>query len=270
MGNTAKPTTEHVNNVMNESVAEQKAKATLETVKKEFEADDALRYLRNDSFNAGPSSLLGKIFYEKEGESTLKRWALSVTPKIDEASVLKEPITRMELIVENKVAANIEFLSFLSSSLSADEVYEVKVIDNAAVRLVDHGEEWEKSLINWMQSPFNHEIINDPKVKSIGIVTGVVQKFIISKKYRKFDASVKGGAYGVNVGGELYTSTSQYSFDTRYGIDLVYLPAVKSVAEFANVVSKGIKVEGAAELAAINGMLKEADDRAFFDAVQVS
>jgi len=144
MGSTTKPSTEHINSVMNESVAEQRAKATIETVKKEFEADDALRYLKNDSFSAGPASLLGKIFYEKEGEPTLKRWALSITPKVDEASVLKEPITRMELIVENKVAANIEFLSFLSSSLSSDEIYEVKVIDNAVVRLVDHGEEWEK------------------------------------------------------------------------------------------------------------------------------
>jgi hypothetical protein len=270
MGNTTKPSTEHINSVMNESVAEQRAKATIETVKKEFEADDALRYLKNDSFSAGPASLLGKIFYEKEGEPTLKRWALSITPKVDEASVLKEPITRMELIVENKVAANIEFLSFLSSGLSSDEIYEVKVIDNAVVRLVDHGEEWEKCLISWMQSPFNHEIINDPKVKSIGIVTGVVQKFIISKKYKKFDASVKGGAYGVNVGGELYTSTTEYSFDTRYGIDLVYLPAVKSVAEFSDVVSKGIKVQNSNQLAAINSMLKEADEKAFFESIYIS
>jgi len=53
----------------------------------------------------------------------------------------------------------------------------------------------------WIMAKSGRSIINDPKVKSIGIVTGVVQKFIISKKYKKFDASVKGGAYGVNVGG---------------------------------------------------------------------
>ncbi|WP_282126773.1 hypothetical protein [Marinifilum flexuosum] len=265
MGNSKEQQTDHVNKVMDESVAEKRTKATLEKVKEEFQADDSLRYIKNDTYNAGPEPLLGKVFIEKEGESELKRWALSIPPIIDEKSILREPIKRMELIIENKVAANVEFLTFLSSNVSNEEIYEVKVIDNAAVRLIDYGDDWEKSLIKWMNSPFNQDIINNSRVKSIGIVTGVVQKFIISKKYKKFEASVKGGAYGVNVGGELYTSTSEYTFETRYGVDLVYLPSVKSLAEFKNVIDKKLKIENISDLAAINEKLRISDENSFFD-----
>jgi hypothetical protein len=263
MGPFGKTSTEHINATMNESVAEQKPIDSIETAKKQFQTIDALRYIQNNTYSGDPASLLGKIFYEKIGESELKRWALSITPVIDEKSVLKEPITRMELIIDNKVAANIEFLTFISSSANSQEVFEIKVIDNAVARLVDSGDNWENCLTNWMKSTFNQDLINHTKVKSIGIVTGVVQKFIISKKYKKFDISAKGGAYGVNVGGELYTSTSQYEFNTCYGVDLVYLPT-KSTIDFEEKIKQGVKIEDKVELQALNKMLNVVKAGTFF------
>lgn len=40
----------------------------------------------------------------------------------------------------------------------------------------------------------------------------------MGKKYIKFEARAKGGAYGLNINGEISTSTEEYSLDIRFGL----------------------------------------------------
>ena len=63
----------------------------------------------------------------------------------------------------------------------------------------------------WIQQ--NDSIINDPEICHLLVVTGMVQKNIIRKKYKKFEVKAKGGAYGLSVNGNLYTSTEDYSLE---------------------------------------------------------
>jgi hypothetical protein len=252
-------TTEHVNMIMNDRVANQKMIATVDEVRRAFQSTDTLRYIKNDTYIANPKGLLGNVFveHEEEGSSKLERFLISVEAVVDKESILKSPQARTELILDTKAMAAVDLFSFISLDGSAEEVYELRVIDNAAARLIDKGAKWEAALRNWMSNSFAKTIITDPTVGSIGIVTGVVQKYITTKKYRKFDVNAKGGAFGVNLAGSLYTSSSEFSLDIVYGLDITYLPKEKSKTDFELIVEKDLKITDSNEISRLNRKFTE-------------
>ncbi len=237
-----KATKEQVNEVMNRDIAEQAQIVNPTQVKKEFDTNDTLKYVKNDTYIANPGAWLGKIFYEAKGDPTLIPFILPIKGVVDKDSVLKSPQTRKEMILDSKAAGSLGIMSYLSLSISQNEVFEFRVIDNTAARMVDTGDEWQASLEKWMATDLAKKIINDPEVERIGVVTGVVQKYVSTKKYKKFEVSAKGGAFGVNVGGELYTSSSEYALDIVYGLDLVYLPKTTRQAEFRNIIANNARI----------------------------
>lgn len=241
MGN-GNATKEHVNEVMSNNIAEKKLLVNPIEVKKQFDSKESLRYIKNDTYIANPSGLLGKVFYEKKNSDDLEAFIFPISGKVNSESVLKSPQTRVEMILDSKAAGSIGIMSYLSLTLCENEVFEFRVIDNTAARIIDNGDEWEKSILKWLDSPISKTIIDDNNVERIGVVTGIVQKYISTKKYKKFETNVKGGAFGVNVGGELYTSSSEYALDIVYGLDLVYLPKVTTKKEFVEVIKKDERI----------------------------
>lgn len=245
-------TTEHVNSSMNE-ITNQKMIATANEVKKEFGATDTLRYIKNETYIADSKVLLGKVFFEKNGSNELKPFIISVEAKVDENSILKTPMTKAELILDAKAMASVELFSIVNLGANAEELFEFRIIDNSAARLIDRGDEWLSALLKWMSNPLSKEIINNQEIGSIGVVTGVVQKYISTKKYRKFQADVKGGAFGINIGGSLYTSVSEFTLDIVYGLDIVYLPKVLSMRDFVSNVENNKTITDNAEINRLNG-----------------
>ncbi len=242
------PSTEHVNKSMNSFVASQKALATEKEIRSEFMATDTLMYFKNDTYIAKPQNLLGKVFYKREGKAKTESFLVAIDAKVDEESLLESPVTRSEILLDKKASASVGFLKFLSASASAEDVYELRVIDNAAARVIDRGVEWTNALMKWMALPLSETIIKDPKVAEIMVVTGVVQKYITKKVYRKFDAKVKGGAFGINIGGSLYTSSSEFTLDIVYGLDFAYLPRVTSTMEFIENAESNALIEDRVEI----------------------
>lgn len=88
------------------------------------------------------------------------------------------------------------------------------------------------------------------------MVTGAVQKYFTTKKYKKFEAGAKGGGWGVNVEGSLYTSTSQFELSVVYGLDLVTFKQAKNVNEFAENLVNRVVVKETAALENVNRMFK--------------
>jgi hypothetical protein len=247
MGN-GNVTKEHVNDVMNSSVADKTEIANPVVVKQQFESKDKLHYIKSDDYNANPASLLGSVYYEKDQKKELIPFILGIDGKIDEASLLKAPLTRSEMIVDAKTAASADIMSYLTLSLSTEEVFEFRVIDNFSGRLFTKGKEWQGALASWMADQSAKDLINDNTVGAIGIVTGIVQKYISTKKFKKYDAKAKGGYFGVNVGGELYTSSSEYALDIVYGLNLVYWPRVPSVKAFEKEIALDKRITDKASL----------------------
>lgn len=136
--------------------------------------------------------------------------------KIDEASKLKEPILRSSIIVDKNLSLNISFLSYLSAQLDAKSFFSLMVFDQATGLVNVHDNGWTTSVKQWKEE--NQDLITDPDICYLFVITGFVQKNIIRKKYIKFEAGTKGGAYGVNINGELSTSTEEYSLDMRFGL----------------------------------------------------
>jgi hypothetical protein len=246
--------TDHVNEAMNNEVAVQQPVASPSDLKRAFPTSDTLRYVKNDTFVADPTLILGRIYYEKIGTDALIPFHTSIVASVDEKSILKSPQIISELIIDSKMSVSAGFLSFVSLSLSQDEVYELRVINNAAARLVDKGDQWDQALSKWMANPLCQQLINNQKVGAISIVTGVVQKYMTSKKYKKFEAGAKGGGWGVNVAGNLYMSSSEFQLDVVYGLDLVSFGRADNINEFAEKVAMGAKLMKRVDLAKVNNL----------------
>ena len=250
MGDTF--TTKHVNEAMNKEVAEARPIAKPADIQKAVPIRDSLRYVQNDTYVADVSAILGRVYYEKIGSDTLLPFYISIAAAVDPNSKLSAPQTVSELIVDSKIKVKAEALSFLSADLSTEELLEVRVINNASARVIDKGDDWEAAITKWLNNPICQNLINNPSVGTISVVTGAVQKYFTTKKYRKFEAGAKGGGWGVNVEGSLYTSTSQFELSVVYGLDLVTFKQADNVNEFAENIANRVVVKDADGLKNVN------------------
>lgn len=226
MGN--KNSTKHINDAMNELVSEKLSLSSADKIADKLQLDDKTAYIKADPFIGNPYSLLGRVMEVRKinGQcpsslnDALASIEFSPLPilgrKIDETSKIKKAIKRDSIIVDKNAAANVGFLKFFESQLSTNSFFSIMVFDSA-VGLVDvFDQSWDMGLMNWKKE--NKELLEDPEVCYLYAIVGMVQKDVIRKKYVKFEAGAKGGAYGLNVNGQLATSTEDYSFDTIFGL----------------------------------------------------
>jgi len=224
----ANNSTKHVNEAMDGSVAERTNVATKEEATKKLKLDDQTAYIEADAFIANPYSLLGRVIQIRKIDgacpTTLHdpsyKFEFTTLPipnvKIDESSKLKEPILRSSIIVNKELSLNVSFLSYLSAQLDAKSFFSLMVFDQTTGLVDVRDTSWPASIKQWKQD--NQDLITDPEVCYLFAVIGFVQKNIVRKKYIKYEAGAKGGAYGVNINGELSTSTEEYSLDMRFGL----------------------------------------------------
>ncbi|MES3003903.1 MAG: hypothetical protein V4787_24645 [Pseudomonadota bacterium] len=247
--------TKHVNEAMNDRVASKQPIATSDDLRKAIPTADSLRYVKNDTYIADVSAILGRVYYEQVGSDSLVPFLFSVAAEVD-PSKLSAPQMVSELIVDSKMKAKVEALSFLSVDVSAEELLEVRVINNASARLIDRGPAWDAAIGTWLAMPQCQELINNKKVGTISVVTGAVQKYFTTKKYKKFEAGTKGGGWGVNVEGSLYTSTSQFELSVVYGLDLVTFKQADNLEQFVNNVAVQNLVTAPLDLAEVGRKLQ--------------
>lgn len=244
--------TSHVNETMNKGVADPVPLASEDELQKAIPNRDSLRYIKNDTYIADVSTVLGRVYYEKIGSDTLNPFIFNVAVTVDPASKLTAPQTVSELIVDSKLSAKVEALSLLSANINAEELLEVRIINNSSARVVDRGDVWDAAIMKWLSNPVCQELINDPAIGTISVVTGAIQKYFTTKKYKKFEAGSKGSGWGVNAEGSLFTSTSQFDLSVVYGLDLVTFKQAKSVNEFVENLASQNVVNDKVELAEVN------------------
>lgn len=228
-GNNSK---EHINQVMNESVAEKTnvPSATEAITKLNLQSHTA--FIDADPYIANPYALLGMVLQirKQNGQCPTNladpTYMFEFTPfpikrEVDELSKLKEPKLRSSIVVDQHLAANVSFLSYLQAELTADSFFSLMVFDQSAGVVDQHHPDWAQNVQTWKSQ--NKDLLDDPEICYLFAISGFIQKNIVRKKYKKFDASAKGGAYGLNVGGELTTSTDEYSLDIKFGISPIIL-----------------------------------------------
>ncbi|CAM1360732.1 hypothetical protein TPENAI_20052 [Tenacibaculum litopenaei] len=240
--------TEHINNTMNSQVSEQTNVANQEETITKLNLRSHTAYIDAEPYISNPYALLGMVLQIRKVDGNCPsnladpNYLFEFTPypikrKIDESSKLTKPTLRSSIVVDKQLASNVSFLSYLSAELSSESFFSLMVFDQATGIINQHDPEWPSNVRQWRND--NQDLINDPEICYLFAISGFVQKNIVRKKYKKFKAGAKGGGFGMNIGGELATSTDEYSLDIKFGINPIVLkrPRTTNTAEIANLVA---------------------------------
>lgn len=236
----SKLSSKHVNESMNQFVAHSLDFQPANIIESLLAVNNSIFYTEADSFAGNPDGLLGSVIQVRiiNKNSNQKTNVLEFCPTkipntaIDQTSHLKEPIKRQSIIVDQKLTNEVNFLNYLSTQIDSTTTYSLLVFDQATGQVDRNQKSWAEGVKRWKAD--NQDIINDPAITNIFILIGYVQKYVIRKKYKKFDVKAKGGGYGINVSGELYTSSEDYSLDVRYGL------TIASLKESSNINRMGV------------------------------
>jgi len=223
MGNEKDPS-KHANDFLNKNV-EQKNVATIKEVNSKIDIKNNYIYSVDDAYTGNPDNLLGEVYLVKSKNGKIptslndenvsyERFAEHVRCKVDEKSK-QTPILRNSIIVDKNLSLSVNFLSYLSAELRHNDFFSLMVYDQATG--VAEKDSWLIGLKQWKDE--NIEIMKDESVFCIFAIKSYVQKNVIRKKYVKYEGKGKGGCYGININGELSTSTEEYSLDIRFGFE---------------------------------------------------
>jgi hypothetical protein len=178
-----------------------------------------LKYINNDTYLASPDSLLGSILVLRKGESfdeasfELSGFrgfnTKSAPPKYEQAV--------QSLLVNKSLAAEVTFLSFFKSQLSTSNMLSMVVRDELIQRCVDD-DKWSSAFSNWSKDPNHQALLRDTNVVKVLVVRGFVMKSVTYKNYTLSKAHAE-GAYGVSVGGSLYSSSDENRLVYLWGLD---------------------------------------------------
>lgn len=219
MGTDRSP--EHINGAVKE-ISEGAALATEQDVRNAADIKDGTTYMKDDTFTADPSVALGQVFVSRVGSEASVPFVFPIDVTIDQSTLLKAPLVRGEVIVDAAASATVDVLSLASLELGAKDVAELHIIDNYSAR-AHTGPDWRVAVRDWRAYPESKDLLEDVDVQSVSVVVGVVQKYITVKRYTEYSGSATVAAYGVNVGGKLFTSTSSFRLEIIYGLSLVEL-----------------------------------------------
>ena len=220
--------TKEINDAMNEQVSDKKPVPTADEAKTNLKIEERKAYIEADAYIADPYALLGQVMQVRKTNgqcptslnhqsSKFEFTPIPVKRKVNENSKLKKREIRSSIIVDKNLSAEVSFLNYLNAQLSANSFFSIPLFDQAAGLVDMHDAEWSANLKQWKND--NQDLLNDPEICYLFVITGFIQKNLVKKKYTKFEAGAKGGAYGININGELATSTEEYSLDIWFGLE---------------------------------------------------
>jgi hypothetical protein len=245
--------------------------ATAQEVKNKLALSDGIAYIQAGSYITNPYDILGQVIQIRKNKGNCPQtindpnfsFEFTVVPvqsKVNELSKLKDPILRSSIVVDKTLSLNVSFLSYLSAQFSGDDFFSCMVYDQATGRIDLRDADWGDNVAKWKT---NHkDLMDDDQVCFLFVITGFVQKNIIRKKYIKYKAGVKGGAYGVNIDGQLATSTEEYSLDSILCLESAILkrPNIAPQSMMLNLVESDKKLfESMSGATASNNIISRGD-----------
>ncbi len=239
-----------INAVVNTEIAQKEKMVDPGKIQELLNIEENIPYLKFESFIGNPYSLLGRVVEIRKIDgkipTSINTNNIDFSPLpipgvvVDEESKLKSPILRQAIVINNSLSASIGLFNYLKVELDSESVFSINVIDQTAGLIDVNNESWGKGLASWKDN--NKELFDDTEICYLYVIIGFIQKQIIRKKYKKFDGSGVGGAYGVNIEGKLHMSTDEYSMDIRYGLTTAILKRPKPITEPISRSVKGIEI----------------------------
>jgi len=227
-----KISTDHVNDTMNKEVSQKITIPTKNEAESKLRIEDRKAYIEADAYIADPYALLGQVLQVRKSNGKCPtalndpsaRFEFTPYPvkrKINENSKLKKPEIRSSIIVDQSLASSIAFLNYLNAELTSKSLFSITLFDQSTGLVDIHDQEWTENVKQWKID--NNDLMTDSEICYLFVITGFVQKNLLKKKYIKFEAGAKGGAFGINANGELATSTEEYSLDIWFGLESAIL-----------------------------------------------
>jgi hypothetical protein len=223
---------EHINETLG-TITNSAIVPTPEDAKRAISIDDNTPYVIADAFNGNPLGLIGMVMEIRKSkgrcpsniQEDCKKLQFSAEPipdiKIDDKSIISSPVLRQSIVIDKNIAANVSFFSFLSAQCGANTFFSLNVFDQMSAYASMKDPSWKTGLATWKKD--NSELMEDTSICYLLGVYGFVQKFIVSKKFIKYDGQLKGGYTGININGELATSTEEYSLNILYGLNTIII-----------------------------------------------
>jgi hypothetical protein len=181
----------------------------------------------DDTYAGDPSLFLGKFLAVRRENDKCPDTFLSGTLEPLPARAIglnvtapSKPDIRRSILVDQKTAAEISVLSYLSASLTHDQVASVTVTDLRSQRIVDD-EVYRRALRDAKKTFASY--YSAKSICYLLIVEGVSHKAILTKSYVKLDTQGQGGFYGINVGGSYYSTSEDFEKIDRFGLSLAVL-----------------------------------------------
>lgn len=236
--------TKHYNDAMNNDIVDTPAKVPDSlTAFEQLGVRNDMIYIEADAYSANPYALLGTVLeVHKNGENCpaggdIGQGTLKISKfkargaNVDESSKLKEPRKRSSLIVDAKLSASVNFLNYLSGQFEGETSFSIMVFDQSTGLLNRDEQAYDDAVDTWVSR--NTAVMQDDNICYVYLVIGFVEKYVLRRKYTKFSAGAKGGAFGVSIDGQLYQSNEDFSLDIRYGLQVVSLKSPAPVARKA-------------------------------------
>lgn len=215
---------EHIEHEMNE-IMPKTAPPAIQDAKEYLDIKPNQIFISDDAYIGNPYSLLGQVIIIRKENGNCPGRVITNIPEyalypvkrtIDPDSTIKDPLLVRSFIVDKELSAGIDVLSYLSANLDSKSAFSVLVY-NQAIGLVDEQtDSWRQSLNDWKKE--NMALWKDENICYLLLITGIVQKNIIRKKYYKLEGGMNGGAFGINLKGNAYTSSEEYAMDVRFGL----------------------------------------------------
>lgn len=189
----------------------------------------------DDTYVGDPTLFLGKLLAVRQENGkcpgTYASGALEALPARVigmNISAPTKPELKRSILIDRKVAAEIQALSYISASLAQDQVASVTVTDLRSQRVVD--DEKYRAALREAKETYK-EYYEDDSICYLLIVEGVSHKAILSKNYVKVETEGRGGAYGINIGGSYYSTSEDFQKIDRFGLSLAVVRRPKDKAD---------------------------------------
>jgi hypothetical protein len=216
-----------------DAVAAKQREAILESPKsaRELLKYNDLFFVQNETWTAGSATPLGTVFVIRPGKEkncdpavqrTLDETEHFVAASLDQPN---KPEKLRSIVVDHNVATQLDFLSFVSVEVKAEDVLSLTMTSEP--RSVVRDTKWSLELNKLKQD--NPQLWKDNCW--VGIVTNMTKRSLTYRKYSKLEAGASGGAYGLKVGGNSYASDLDEEVSYVFGLNIVSLDPPKSAAE---------------------------------------
>jgi uncharacterized protein YneR len=166
------------------------------------------------NFYGDPSQLLGQVLQVTRPSSAVNCPGKDLVPDPIAEPVFGFPINAnnqedkvREVLVQSEIAAKVNFLGIVSGEGSDKDVFSIVVTHHYANVKNEKG--WIDALTFFAQNQGKKYFDND-QVCWLLVVTAAMELQADYTKYHDYDGQVVAGAYGVNIGGKMYSGDHQF------------------------------------------------------------